>query len=96
MGISADIIQCKEEIDMLCDLVKHNTKTIASIGGSYYFKDNVLEDYNKNLGYFTFKEGWDYIIKEEQEVLKHHLEDKYSTKIEYLLERTDWFITLNY
>lgn len=71
MGISADIIQVKEKIENINDLINmdmENFKIIAYIGSSYNFNKNVLENYEENNGFFKIKDGWNYINKATQDI----------------------------
>lgn len=97
MGISASIDQYRGNLDNVSDLInKKDKKEICYIGSKYCFENNVMENYEENIGIFTLKDGWKYLTQETQERMTEFLEKRYYENIKYTLLREDLYINLGY
>lgn len=79
---------------------KYNTyffkeKIICHIGSSYSFKDNILDNYEENIGILKLKDNIDKLNNDTFDILKDFLLNKYKIDWEYILE-IDFYINLNY
>ncbi len=71
-------------------------KEIIYVGSGHSFNKNVLENYDKNQGFFSLKDGISYIENNRKKEVIEELEKIFYNKIEYIYEKKSIILTLNY
>jgi hypothetical protein len=71
-------------------------KILCYIGGGNEFESNVLRNYDNTIGLLKLKDNLDVLNKETKNRILTFLENYFKIDYEYILERNDLYIELNY